>query len=100
MLLRYENTFDRVARADIEQPFPGAIGRSGIPQHARRTNFSGCSELCAQGFWNVGHDFETVGAALVDPALELARAKRLLADPGAKLREPVFLKFEQVDGHG
>ena len=55
-------------------------------------------ELFAQRLRQIGHAVEVGGAVLVDPALQLLGAKRLLAQAGAIGDEPGGVEVEKVDG--
>ena len=78
---------------------------------SRRSSVSFCDSIsCAReasgSVWMAsfcrarGLSVEIVDAGLMDPAHQLAGAKRFLAQARTKLREPGAFKVEQIDGHG
>src|SRR5690606_36791771 len=74
-----EDGLDGIALAHVEQPLARAIGGALLGVDRRRLDAAALRKLAAEVAGQVGHGVERVGAALVDPALQLAGAKRLAA---------------------
>jgi len=74
---------------DVQQPLARAVGGNVIADDAGSGDGRARLELVPQGLCEIGHRIEIAGAELVDPALQLLGAKRLLtqlAAIGDKLR--------------
>ena len=100
--LRNEHSLDRVARADVEQPFARAVGgdavatRRAAPRSPRLAASRSRSALARSR-----HRVEIVVAGLMHPAHQLLRAKRLLAECRAQnCASPAAFKSRRLDGHG
>mmetsp|Transcript_21677 Transcript_21677/g.84466 ORF Transcript_21677/g.84466 Transcript_21677/m.84466 type:complete len:526 (+) Transcript_21677:1337-2914(+) len=92
-----EYGFDRIARADIEQPLDRAVGRDMLGDDIQRADDGTAGELLAQRLGEVGHLFEVRRALLVDPAKQLGRTELLFAQLLAVGGQAWQIKTEQVD---
>src|SRR5690606_13673292 len=75
-----KNGFDRLPGADVEKPLARAVLGALVTQHARVRDLRERLEPVAQLDGEIRHRGEIVDAALVDPAHDLPRAIRLLAE--------------------
>jgi len=87
---------DRVALADVEQPLARAVGGGFFGHHRQRADLRRAGQLGAQRARQVGHAVEVAHAAVMDPAKQLGRAKRLLTHALAVRLEGRLIEVQQV----
>src|SRR5262249_25467753 len=97
--LRDEHGLDRVLRADVEQPLARAVVGLRVADHARDGDARLARELLAKALREVAHALELGLARAVQPALQLARAERLLAQAGNEALERRAVQIEEIDAH-
>ncbi len=94
-----EHRFHRVGAVDLDQPLARAV-RGGLVAHdLRRRDAGGLGEPLAQRPGEIAHRREIGFAELVDPALQLPRAKRLLAQALEETPECLRVEAEEVVLH-
>src|SRR6185369_8963326 len=91
-----EDGLDGIAAADVEQPLDRAVLGDLLARDRKPSDFGAGDELLAKRFREIGHRREVARAALVDPAKQLRRAKRLLALLLAPVAECVAVELEEV----
>ena len=93
ILLRNENSFNRVAMAHIKQPFDRAVAALLLGEHLERRDVRDALELIAQGFGQITHLRKIVRALLMNPAIQLLGAEGFFTQPFAKNGQPVEIEI-------
>src|SRR4051812_39436677 len=96
---RDEYGFNTIGGAHAEQPLARAVGRRGIVKYGWRQHGGACIELRAQIFRYIAHAIEFGLSELMDPAHDLLRSKRLLADLSKIVGKALRVEVEQVNRH-
>src|SRR5207302_6941296 len=92
-----EYCVDRIAFADVEQPFASSVPGQAVAHDSRGRNARGPCELFTQRFRNVAHPRKIRFAETVHPALELSRPERLLIEARDERGEPFAVHIEEID---